>query len=125
MVILFHAIGEKVIVAMETDIIEIELIKQAIEKCGKILLQRVFTEAKSHYCENKSTRFQHYADHFVAKEVVLKALGTGWANGVGWKQIEIRSNKFKFGAPKLLLTGSTEEICDKMGVCNTLTSISH
>ena len=36
-----------------TDIIEIDRIKESIEKLGKAFLERVFTENEINYCESK------------------------------------------------------------------------
>lgn len=115
--------GLKVIVAIGIDIVDIEYIKKAIQVTGKRFMNRVFTNFEIVHCENKANKYQNYADRFAVKEAVMKALGTGWSREINWKQIEIRNNKF--GVPKLFLTGSAEEMCNKMGVCNTLISISH
>ena len=58
-----------------TDIIEIERIKNSIEKLGKKFLNRVFTEKEIEYCEDKKNqKYQHYAARFAAKEAAFKAL---------------------------------------------------
>lgn len=58
-----------------TDIIEIERIKNSIEKLGKKFLNRVFTENEKNYCESKNNqKYQHYAARFAAKEAAFKAL---------------------------------------------------
>lgn len=58
-----------------TDIIEIERIKNSIEKLDQKFLNRVFTENEKHYCESKrNQKYQHYAARFAAKEAAFKAL---------------------------------------------------
>jgi len=57
------------------DIIEVQRIKEAIEKQGEIFLKKVYTENEINYCENKGKMtFQHYAARFAAKEAVYKAI---------------------------------------------------
>lgn len=58
-----------------TDIIEIERIKNSIEKLGEKFLNKVFTENEKNYCESKNKqKYQHYAARFAAKEAAFKAL---------------------------------------------------
>ena len=58
-----------------TDIIEINRIKESIEKNGELFLNRVFTPAEIEYCESKkNAKYQHYAGRFAAKEAVFKTV---------------------------------------------------
>ena len=58
-----------------TDIIEIERIKNSIEKLGEKFLNKVFTAKEIQYCESKNKqKYQHYAARFAAKEAAFKAL---------------------------------------------------
>lgn len=58
-----------------TDIIEIERIKNSIEKLGEKFLNKVYTEKEIEYCESKNKqKYQHYAARFAAKEAAFKAL---------------------------------------------------
>ena len=58
-----------------TDIIEIERIKNSIEKLGEKFLNKLYTEKEIEYCESKSKqKYQHYAARFAAKEAAFKAL---------------------------------------------------
>ena len=58
-----------------TDIIEINRIKQNIEKYGDKFLKRIFTKKEIEYCEKrKNSKYQSYAVRFAAKEATYKAL---------------------------------------------------
>ena len=105
-----------------TDIIEIKSIQSAMEH-GKRFAQRVFTENEISYCENKPNKYQHYAARFAAKEALMKALKTGWNNGIQWRQIEVRNQSG--GAPVICAMGKVKEQLDKMGVTNMEISLSH
>ena len=54
-------------------------------------LGRVFTPHEIEYCTARKAAMQHYAGRWAAKEAVLKALGTGWARGISWQDIEVLS----------------------------------
>ncbi len=57
------------------DIIEVERIKEAIQRQGKAFLNNVYTQGEIEYCENTgSMKYQHYAARFAAKEAVFKAI---------------------------------------------------
>ena len=75
-----------------TDIIEVERIKDSIEKLGDKFLNRVFTENEIKYCEDKKiTKYEHYAARFAAKEAIFKAISPLLDNkfSIDWTDIEI------------------------------------
>jgi holo-[acyl-carrier protein] synthase len=86
------------------DIVEIKRIKKVIEKDNKFI-EKIFTQKEIDYCEKKFRKEQHYGARFAAKESFFKALGTGWRDGMKWKDISIRNDKL--GKPKVELHGET------------------
>lgn len=57
------------------DIIEVERIKEAIQRQGETFLKSVYTQGEIAYCENTNAmKYQHYAARFAAKEAVYKAI---------------------------------------------------
>jgi holo-[acyl-carrier protein] synthase len=62
------------IVGIGTDIVEIERIKNAIEKCGDRFLKKIFTEREIAYCNKRKDPFPNLAVRFAAKEAFIKAL---------------------------------------------------
>jgi holo-[acyl-carrier protein] synthase len=105
------------------DIIEIERLKNSIDNMDGFR-ERIFTEVETTYCENrKKARYESYAARFAAKEAVMKALGTGMADGLGWKQIEIVNDEK--GKPHAVLTARALELFEKMGAKSMDVSISH
>ena len=86
------------------DIIEIERIKQSIEKFNDRFLNKIYTQTELDYCQSKKNKYQHYAARFAAKEAIAKALATGWSKGFRWKDIEIFNEKS--GMPNVTLQGN-------------------
>jgi len=111
------------IVGIGTDIVEVTRIGEMIERHGEIFLQRVFTEGEIRYCQERKLAMQHYAGRWAAKEAVMKTLGTGFSKGVGWRDIEVASQKS--GQPIILLSGGAKEMTKVMGIDEVLISISH
>ncbi len=111
------------IISIGTDIIECVRIAQMIEKHGELFLQRVFTQREIMYCSSRRSANQHYAGRWAAKEAALKALGTGWAKGIQWTDVEVQNEVG--GKPSLVLTNKAHEIAVAAGIEKMLISISH
>lgn len=111
------------IVGLGLDIAEVDRIKEAIARHGAAFLERLFTPAEVSYCERHKNRYERYAARFAAKEAAMKALGTGWSQGVRWRDIEVAREPS--GKPTLHLEGEARQIADRMGVKNISLSITH
>ena len=72
-----------------TDIIEIERIRESIEKYGSHFLDRLFTKKEQDYCKQHSNFATHFAGRFAAKEAISKALGTGFGKELSFLDLEI------------------------------------
>lgn len=96
-----------------TDIIEIERIKQSIEKLENSFLNRIYTDREIQYCESKKKqKYQHYAARFAAKEAVFKAISKGLEDKykINWKDIEIVNNSQ--GRPAVFMNGIEQKNID-------------
>jgi holo-[acyl-carrier protein] synthase len=111
------------VVGIGTDIIECVRIAQMIEKHGEVFLTRVFTAREIQYCSTRRAANQHYAGRWAAKEAVLKVLGTGWARGILWTDIEVVNEVS--GAPNIRLANRAADIATERGIRNVQISISH
>jgi holo-[acyl-carrier protein] synthase len=113
-----------VIVGTGIDLCEVERIKKAIcSSHGRRFMERVFTEREIAYSERKANRYERYAARFAAKEAGMKALGTGWRGGLGWRDLEVAN--LASGRPTLILHGRAAEIAGKLGVRNIALSLTH
>ncbi len=111
------------IIATGIDLIEISRIEEIFSRRGNRFRDRVFTHAVSAYCESVASRFASYAARFAAKEAAMKALGTGWAEGVAWREIEVVRSES--GAPQLRLSGRALERMKEIGGNRLHLSLSH
>jgi len=76
------------IAGIGVDIVEVSRVKTLLERYGDRFLSRVFTEAESKYAMGGAHPEERLAGRFAVKEAVLKALGTGKAQGILWRDIE-------------------------------------
>lgn len=112
------------IVGTGIDLCEISRMQQAWERYGERFLQRIFTPAEATYCQRKRyTTAESLAARFAAKEAVAKALGTGIAKGVGWRDIEVVH--LPSGRPTLRFHGRAEERAAALRVTAAHLSLSH
>lgn len=108
-------------IACGTDIIEIERIKENIEKLGEKFLNKIYTEKEIQYCESKKVqKYQSYAARFAVKEATFKAISFKLKNKyeIQWKDIETTNNEQ--GKPELKIKG-----LDLNEVASMDVSISH
>lgn len=98
------------ILGLGIDIIEIERVKDSIDKFGDKFLNKLFTEKEIEYCSSKPNKYQHYAARFAAKEAVAKALATGWNHEFNFKFVEIFNEPN--GMPKVNLHGSLKSFLE-------------
>jgi len=111
------------IIGIGTDIIECLRIAQMIDRHGELFVQRVYTSHEIEYCAARKAATQHFAGRWAAKEAVLKALGTGWAKGIGWRDIEVHNEPG--GKPTIRLGRGARDISAKLKISDMHISISH
>jgi holo-[acyl-carrier protein] synthase len=63
------------------------------------------------------------AGRFAAKEAVLKCLGTGWARGMRWRDLEV--DRSPAGAPTLSLAGAARRRAADLGIRTWHLSLTH
>ncbi len=112
------------IVGHGIDLVENSRIAAMLDHHGDRFTERCFTVTERSYADHgQRRRAERYAVRFAAKEAVLKALGTGWSDGIAWTDMEIL--RLPSGEPRLLLTGRAAEIARGMGVTRWWLSMSH
>jgi holo-[acyl-carrier protein] synthase len=91
------------ILGIGSDMIDIRRIEQSIERFGDRFLDRIFTAAERSKCDRRANRSASYARRFAAKEACSKALGTGFRDGVFWRDLGVVN--LASGQPSMRLTG--------------------
>jgi holo-[acyl-carrier protein] synthase len=91
------------ILGVGTDLIDIRRIERTLERFGERFIARVFTSVEQARAERRSNRAAAYAKRYAAKEACAKALGTGFRQGVYWRDIGVLNRPS--GQPILQLSG--------------------
>ena len=87
------------------------------------VLAEIFTPHELTYCRAQRHPWRHLAARFAAKEALLKALSSGLAGTMRWRDIEV--SRDPAGAPGLVVTGATGELLSRERLRPSSVSLSH
>ncbi|MCD2171955.1 holo-ACP synthase [Rhizobium sp. C4] len=95
------------IIGIGSDLIDIRRVEKSIERFGDRFTHRCFTEVERAKSDRRKERAASYAKRFAAKEACSKALGTGLAQGVFWRDMGVVN--LPSGKPTMALTNGAAE----------------
>lgn len=95
------------IIGIGTDLANIERIQGTLDRFGDRFKDRVFTNTEQAKAERRKDVAGTYAKRWAAKEACSKALGTGLAMGISWKDMSVRN--LETGQPIMELSGWAKE----------------
>lgn len=102
------------------DIIEVARIEKKMEANPK-LLNTVFTDFELEQTRGLKMRYQTLSGKWAAKEAFAKALGTGFSEQLGWRDIEIRNDIDQKPVIKIL----NDELSGRFHIEQISLSITH
>jgi holo-[acyl-carrier protein] synthase len=111
------------IVGVGIDIVLIERISAMLERYSGRAKEKLYTATEREYCDGMPEPVLHYAARFAAKEAFVKALGTGFAEGIRWKDIGIRHDGR--GKPELEVEGRALEWMQSLEATHSHVSLTH
>ena len=100
------------ILGLGSDLVDIRRIERMLGRFGTRFVERVFPEVERVKSERRKIRAASYAKRFAAKEACAKALGTGFRQGVFWRDLGVVN--LASGKPGMALTGAAAERLDHM-----------
>ncbi len=100
------------IIGLGNDIVDIRRIERVLERHGERFLQRIFTPLERRKADSRTEKLRAatYAKRYAAKEAASKALGTGFRQGVFWRDLGVVN--LSTGQPSLRLTGGAAKRLD-------------
>lgn len=105
------------------DIVEIDRVRDAINKWGKCFLLKVFTDREINYSNSRRISHQHFAARFAAKEAVIKAFGQPRKHPIGWTDIEVLNDEE--GKPVVRFHNKALALKNRKKIDNVIVSLSH
>ena len=115
--------GFQNVMAHGVDIVDIMEFSRFVDKQAIDYLNRYFTTEELDAANEGGNRAERLASRFAVKEAVLKALGTGWGDGIAFTDVEVIC--LRSGAPTIVLHRRLVTIARERGIAHWLVSISH
>lgn len=109
-------------VGLGVDLVQIEHMRRILARTPSFMM-KVFSPQEVAYCKKRAYPEVHFACRFAAKEAVLKALGTGFSQGVGVRDVEVV--RTKSGKPQVSLSGRALQIAQEQNIASVLLSLSY
>ena len=95
------------ILGIGSDLVDIRRIERTLGRFGARFIERVFTKVEREKSERRKNSSASYAKRFAAKEACAKALGTGFRQGVFWRDLGVIN--LASGKPSMVLTGGAAQ----------------
>lgn len=102
------------------DIVELQRINRIWQRFGERFIRRICGEVEA---RPRRDMVAFLAGRFAAREAAVKALGTGFSEGIASSMINVRN--LASGAPGLIFSGRALERANRLGVRHVHLSISH
>ncbi len=111
------------VVAHGVDVVDIDDMRRLVETPLSSQLHRTFTQGELDTCGEGRLRLERLAGRLATKEAVIKALGLGFGDGVGFPDVE--TVNLDSGAPTIVLHNRVAQVAEEAGVNRWLVSTSH
>ena len=91
------------IIGIGTDLCDIRRIEKTLERFGERFINRLYSDTEQTKANRRANPASSFAQSFAAKEACSKALGTGFRQGVFWRDMVVRN--LPSGQPYMEITG--------------------
>jgi holo-[acyl-carrier protein] synthase len=111
------------ILGIGIDAVAIARIARLLDDAGERFVARVFTSGEAAWCRSRAHPAESFAARFAAKEAALKCLRTGWAAGLGFRDVEVV--RAAGGAVEVVTHGAALALALRLGIRRWHLSLTH
>ena len=97
-----------------TDILQVARVARVYERYGAQFAERVLLEQERALFAKAKNPIRFLAMRFAAKEAVVKAMGTGFANGMWVRDVGVVPNTL--GQPQIVYSARGSRMCERLGI---------
>ena len=97
-----------------TDIVELSRVQETYDRFGQHFVDRLLMDEERQLFERNKWPVRFLAMRFAAKEATVKAMGTGFANGVWIRDVGIVNNDW--GRPEIIWSERGRARCRDLGI---------
>jgi holo-[acyl-carrier protein] synthase len=97
-----------------TDILETRRVAETYERFGRRFVERLLMPEELEWLPRTRHTVRFLAMRFAAKEAIVKAMGTGFANGMWIRDTGVKPDRF--GRPEIVFSARGRRLCDELGI---------
>jgi holo-[acyl-carrier protein] synthase len=97
-----------------TDILEVRRVEDTFERFGRRFVERLLMPEELAMFPAAKHAVRFLAMRFAAKEAIVKAMGTGFANGMWIRDAGVKPNRL--GRPEIIFSARGRQLCDSLGI---------
>lgn len=97
-----------------TDILKLERIQRVYERHGERFVEHLLMPQEREELPGPARRARFLAMRFAAKEAVVKAMGTGFSNGMWLRDVGVVKNEL--GRPDIIWSARGQALCERLGI---------
>ena len=112
-----------VLVGLGCDLIDVQRIRDVLDRHGDRFLDRVFTAEERAYCMSMAHPHKHLAARWAAKEAISKTFTTGIGAELGWKSMSVYHGERS--EPLVRLDEKGAALLAQVGATHVMISLSH
>ena len=100
------------IIGIGIDLCDIRRIQKSLDRFGERFVNRIYADSEQQKANRRQDPAASYAQGFAAKEACAKALGTGFRQGVFWRDLIVKN--LSSGKPYMVLEGGAKKRLDEL-----------
>ena len=97
-----------------TDVVRLERVEATLERFGEHFVQRLLLPEEEAQYRRSGRKARFLAMRFAGKEAVVKAMGTGFRNGMWIRDVGIVQDTR--GKPEIVFSPRGRALCEQMGI---------
>ena len=97
-----------------TDILELRRVEETYGRFGERFVKRLLMPEELAMFPSTRRAVRFLAMRFAAKEAIVKAMGTGFANGMWIRDAGVMPNRA--GRPEIIFSMRGRRLCDQLGI---------
>ena len=97
-----------------TDILELKRVAETYQRFGEKFVHRLLMPEELAMFQGTRNAVRFLAMRFAAKEAIVKAMGTGFSNGMWIRDAGVRPDQL--GRPEIIFSPRGQRLCDELGI---------
>lgn len=105
-----------------TDVLRLDRVERIWDRYGEHFARRLLLEEEARLFAQAKRPVRFLAMRFAAKEAIVKAMGTGFSNGV-WVR-DVGSVPNRLGQPQVIYSSRGRAMCERLGIGDGFLSLT-